>query len=29
MQFDRAGLPFVGGGWLIGLIAWLYAGWAF
>jgi phosphatidylserine decarboxylase len=25
--FDRAGFPFVGGAWLIGLVAWLYAGW--
>ena len=27
MRFDRAGLPFVGGAWLIALLAWLYTGW--
>jgi len=29
MRFDRAGFPFVGGAWLIALVAALYAGWAF
>jgi len=28
MRFDRAALPFVGGAWLIALLAALYAGWA-
>jgi phosphatidylserine decarboxylase len=27
MRFDRAGLPFVGGAWLIGLVAYAYSGW--
>jgi phosphatidylserine decarboxylase len=26
MRFDRAGFPFIGGAWLIALIAWSYAG---
>lgn len=29
MRFDRAGAPFVGGAWLIALVAGLYVGWAF
>ncbi len=29
MRFDRAGLPFVGGAWLIALAAFAYAGWVF
>jgi len=29
MRFDRAGLPFVGGAWLIALLAAMYVGWAF
>jgi phosphatidylserine decarboxylase len=29
MRFDRAGLPFVGGAWLIALAAFAYAGWLF
>ena len=29
MRFDRAGFPFVGGAWLIALIAALYLGWLF
>jgi len=29
MRFDRAGLPFCGGAWLIALVALLYGGWAF
>jgi phosphatidylserine decarboxylase len=29
MHFDRAGLPFVGGAWLIALVAAMYVGWAF
>ena len=29
MRFDRAGLPFVGGAWLIALAAYAYAGWLF
>jgi len=29
MRLDRAGLPFVGGAWLIALVAAPYAGWAF
>jgi phosphatidylserine decarboxylase len=29
MRFDRAGLPFVGGAWLIALVAAVYVGWAF
>jgi phosphatidylserine decarboxylase len=29
MRFDRAGLPFVGGAWLIALAALIYAGWLF
>jgi phosphatidylserine decarboxylase len=29
MRFDRAGLPFVGGAWLIALVAGLYGGWLF
>ena len=28
MRFDRAGGPFVGGAWLLALLAWLYSGWA-
>ena len=27
--FDRAGVPFVGGAWLIAIVAWLYVGWWF
>jgi phosphatidylserine decarboxylase len=27
MRFDKAGFPFVGGAWLIALVAFLYAGW--
>lgn len=27
MRFDRAGFPFVGGAWLIALVAYLYTGW--
>jgi phosphatidylserine decarboxylase len=27
--FDRAGWPFVGGAWLIAIVAWLYVGWWF
>jgi phosphatidylserine decarboxylase len=27
MRFDRAGLPFVGGAWLLALVAFLYTGW--
>ncbi len=27
MRFDRAGVPFIGGAWLIALIAWAYVGW--
>jgi phosphatidylserine decarboxylase len=29
MRFDRAGLPFFGGAWLIALVALRYGGWAF
>ena len=29
MRFDRAGAPFVGGAWLIALVAYLYNGWMF
>jgi phosphatidylserine decarboxylase len=29
MRFDRAGVPFVGGAWLIALAAFAYAGWLF
>ena len=29
MRFDRAGAPFVGGAWLIAIVAGLYVGWAF
>jgi phosphatidylserine decarboxylase len=29
MRFDRAGFPFIGGAWLIALIAAIYAGWVF
>ena len=29
MRFDRAGFPFIGGAWLIALVAVLYAGWVF
>ena len=29
MRFDRAGYPFIGGAWLIALVAALYAGWVF
>jgi phosphatidylserine decarboxylase len=29
MRFDRAGGPFVGGAWLIAVVAWLYSGWVF
>ncbi|MGH9144968.1 MAG: phosphatidylserine decarboxylase [Vicinamibacterales bacterium] len=29
MRFDRAGLPFVGGAWLIAMVAAIYVGWAF
>ena len=29
MRFDRAGLPFIAGAWLIALVAVLYAGWVF
>jgi phosphatidylserine decarboxylase len=29
MRFDRAGLPFVGGAWLIALAVWIYGGTAF
>jgi phosphatidylserine decarboxylase len=29
MRFDRAGVPFVGGAWLIAVAAALYGGWAF
>jgi len=29
MRFDRAGLPFVGGAWLIALVVSIYGGWAF
>ena len=29
MRFDRAGFPFIGGAWLIALIAVIYAGWVF
>lgn len=29
MRVDRAGLPFIGGAWLIALIAWSYVGWGF
>lgn len=29
MRFDRAGFPFVGGAWLIAVLAWLYGGWVF
>ena len=29
MRFDRAGFPFIGGAWLIALIAWSYVGWGF
>jgi phosphatidylserine decarboxylase len=29
MRFDRAGFPFIGGAWLIALIAAIYAGWLF
>ena len=29
MRFDRAGAPFVGGAWLIALVAHLYNGWMF
>jgi len=29
MRFDRAGGPFVGGAWLIALVAWMYSGWLF
>jgi phosphatidylserine decarboxylase len=29
MRLDRAGLPFIGGAWLIALIAALYGGWLF
>ena len=29
MRFDRAGLPFVGGAWLLALAAYAYAGWVF
>jgi phosphatidylserine decarboxylase len=29
MRFDRAGLPFVGGAWLIALAGYAYAGWVF
>ena len=28
MRFDRAGFPFVGGAWLLGLVAAIWAGWA-
>src|SRR4051794_32321043 len=27
MRLDRAGLPFIGGAWLLGLVAALYSGW--
>jgi len=27
MRFDKAGFPFVGGAWLIALVAFLYVGW--
>ena len=27
MRLDRAGFPFIGGAWLIALLAWLYTGW--
>ena len=29
MRFDRAGFPFIGGAWLIALVAAVYAGWMF
>ena len=29
MRFDRAGFPFIGGAWLIGLVAAVYTGWVF
>ena len=29
MRFDRAGFPFVGGAWLIALVAWIFVGTAF
>jgi phosphatidylserine decarboxylase len=29
MRFDRAGFPFVGGAWLIALLAFVYNGWLF
>ena len=29
MRFDRAGVPFVGGAWLVALVAALYVGWWF